>query len=122
VLVAEGVVVMGRKPKYNFGIRDVNRTLVTLWTRGDLIFIHERYRIQRISWIVRCEISNHVSCMEAILDSWEGEQEREVVQDAGEEPFPLFQKGKLSRRLHNGTIGVDKKRQSYSSPQLAFAE
>ena len=34
------------RPKHNFTWRDLNRLLVTLWTRDDLIFIPERYRLQ----------------------------------------------------------------------------
>ncbi|EXJ72789.1 uncharacterized protein A1O5_03936 [Cladophialophora psammophila CBS 110553] len=45
-LTAEGVVVKAHLPKHNFTARDLTRLLVTLWTKDDLIFIHERYRIQ----------------------------------------------------------------------------
>ena|ERR1700761_3032854 len=45
-LVLEGVVVNKRRPKHNFTVLDLTRVLLALWTYDDLIFIHERYRIQ----------------------------------------------------------------------------
>lgn len=42
----EGVVVNKHRPKYNFTVRALTRVQVTLWTKDDLIFIPERYRIQ----------------------------------------------------------------------------
>ncbi|KAL8934961.1 MAG: hypothetical protein Q9211_004956 [Gyalolechia sp. 1 TL-2023] len=44
--VLEGLVVNKRLPKHNFTSRDLNRILLARWTQDDLIFIHERYRIQ----------------------------------------------------------------------------
>jgi hypothetical protein len=44
--VAEGAVVNKHRPKYNFTVRALTRVQVTLWTKDDLIFIPERYRIQ----------------------------------------------------------------------------
>ena len=35
-----------RKPKYNFMEQDLTRILSTLWTKDDLVFIPERYRVQ----------------------------------------------------------------------------
>lgn len=35
-----------KRPKNNFGKEDLNELLLTLWTKDDLIFIHERNRIQ----------------------------------------------------------------------------
>jgi hypothetical protein len=52
VLTVEGLVVNKRLPKHNFTSRDLNRILLTLWTQDDLIFIHERYRIQ-FTFIIR---------------------------------------------------------------------
>jgi hypothetical protein len=35
------------KPKHNFGKEDLTEVLLTLWTnKADLIFIHERNRVQ----------------------------------------------------------------------------
>ena len=45
-LTAESLVVNKRRPKHNFALRDLTRLLVTLWTEDDLIFVHERYRLQ----------------------------------------------------------------------------
>jgi hypothetical protein len=45
-LTAEGLVVNKRREKHLFTLRDLNRLFLTLWTRDDLIFIHERSRIQ----------------------------------------------------------------------------
>ena len=42
----EGVVVNKHRPKYNFTVRALTRVQVTLWTKDDLMFIPERYRIQ----------------------------------------------------------------------------
>lgn len=52
VLTVEGLVVNKRLPKHNFTSRDLNRILLALWTRDDLVFIHERYRIQ-FTFIIR---------------------------------------------------------------------
>jgi uncharacterized protein DUF3435 len=41
-----------RLPKHNFTSRDLSRILLVLWTQDDLIFIHERYRIQ-FTFIIR---------------------------------------------------------------------
>ena len=35
-----------KRPKHNFSVADLKRVLVTLWTKDDLIFIPERYRLQ----------------------------------------------------------------------------
>jgi hypothetical protein len=35
-----------KRPKHNFSVVDLTRVLVTLWTKDDLIFISERYRLQ----------------------------------------------------------------------------
>jgi hypothetical protein len=45
-LTREGIVVNKHCPKHNFRARDLTRVLLTLWTRDDLIFIPERYRVQ----------------------------------------------------------------------------
>ncbi|KAN0069234.1 Protein of unknown function (DUF3435) domain containing protein [Elaphomyces granulatus] len=45
-LTREGIVVNKHRPKHNFTDRDLSRVLLTLWTRDDLIFIPERYRVQ----------------------------------------------------------------------------
>lgn len=45
-LVFEGIVVNKHRPKHNFTVRDLTRVLLALWTYDDLIFIHERYRVQ----------------------------------------------------------------------------
>jgi hypothetical protein len=45
-LALEGIVVNKHRPKHNFTVRDLTRILLTLWTRDDLIFIPERYRVQ----------------------------------------------------------------------------
>jgi hypothetical protein len=45
-LTEEGVVVNKHRPKHNFTQRDLDRLLVTLWTKDDLKFIPERYRVQ----------------------------------------------------------------------------
>ena len=52
-LTLKGIVVSKHRPKYNFTVRDLTRVLLTLWTRDDLIFIPERYRVQ-ITFIIRC--------------------------------------------------------------------
>jgi len=51
-LVKEGAVVNASKPKYNFGVDDLDRILITLWTTDDLSFLHERYRLQ-FTYIIR---------------------------------------------------------------------
>ncbi|KAJ4507488.1 hypothetical protein HRR83_004066 [Exophiala dermatitidis] len=55
-LTREGIVVNKHRPKHNFTDRDLNRVLLTLWTRDDLIFIPERYRVQ-VTFII------HVYCL-----------------------------------------------------------
>jgi hypothetical protein len=35
-----------KKPKYNFTVTTLTKVLVTLWTKDDLIFITEQYRLQ----------------------------------------------------------------------------
>jgi hypothetical protein len=40
------VVVNIKKPKYNFTVTTLTKVLVTLWTKDDLVFIPERYRLQ----------------------------------------------------------------------------
>jgi len=45
-LTREGIVLNKHRPKHNFTDRDLGRVLLTLWTRDDLIFITERYRVQ----------------------------------------------------------------------------
>ena len=45
-LLIEGFVVQGHRPKHNFRLCDLDRNLLTLWTKDDLIHIPERYRIQ----------------------------------------------------------------------------
>jgi len=45
-LTAEGLVVNKRREKHLFTLRDLTRILLAPWTRDDLIFIHERSRIQ----------------------------------------------------------------------------
>ncbi|MCJ1426427.1 hypothetical protein MMC29_004330 [Sticta canariensis] len=52
VLTVEGLVVKKHRPKHNFTNRDLNRVSLTVWSRDDLIFIHERYRIQ-FTFIIR---------------------------------------------------------------------
>jgi hypothetical protein len=52
VLTIKGLVVNKRLPKHNFTKRDLNRISLTVWSRDDLIFIHERYRIQ-FTFIIR---------------------------------------------------------------------
>jgi len=44
-LTLEGLVVNKHKPKHNFTPRELTRILLTLWTKDDIIFIPERYRI-----------------------------------------------------------------------------
>jgi hypothetical protein len=44
--VLEGLVVNKHRRKHNFTVRDLTRVLLALWTYDDLIFIHERYRVQ----------------------------------------------------------------------------
>ena len=41
-----------RRPTYNFTPRELTRILLTLWTKDDLIFIPERYRVQ-FTFIIR---------------------------------------------------------------------
>ncbi len=48
----EGVVVNKRRPKHNFTEQELIRILLTLWTKDDLIFVPERYRVQ-FTFIVR---------------------------------------------------------------------
>ena len=48
VLVAEGLVVNKHRPKHNFTVKDLPRIVVTPFTKDDLIFTPERYRIQFI--------------------------------------------------------------------------
>ena len=45
-LTPEGIVVKKHLPKSNFLERDFAHVRLTLWTQGDLIYIHERYRVQ----------------------------------------------------------------------------
>jgi hypothetical protein len=45
-LTKEGVVVNIQRPKHLFTWRDLTRVLRTLWTQDDLIFVHDRYRVQ----------------------------------------------------------------------------
>src|SRR4051794_13124089 len=45
VLVRESLVSNYKRPKYVFQEGDLSRLLLTLWTRDDPIFIHERSRI-----------------------------------------------------------------------------
>lgn len=45
-LTLEGIVFNKHRPKHNFTVRDLARVLLALWTRDDLIFIPERYRVQ----------------------------------------------------------------------------
>jgi hypothetical protein len=45
-LVEEGLAVNKHRPKYNFTEESHTRLQGTLWTKDDLIFIPERYRIQ----------------------------------------------------------------------------
>ena len=52
VLTQESLVVNKRREKHNFTPRELIRILLTLWTKDDLIFIPERYRIQ-FTFIVR---------------------------------------------------------------------
>ena len=40
------MVVNIKKPKYNFTVTTLTKVLVTLWTKDDLVFIPERYRLQ----------------------------------------------------------------------------
>lgn len=54
-LVKEGLVVKKHVPKHNFADRDLSRVLLALWTHDDLLFIHERYRVQ-VTFII------HVYC------------------------------------------------------------
>ena len=51
-LTAKGLVVNIRKPKYNFTATTLTKVLVNLWTKDDLIFIPERYRL-RYTFILR---------------------------------------------------------------------
>lgn len=52
VLTREGLVVNKHRPKHNFQTRDLTRLLLTLWTKDDLSFTPERYRIQ-FTFIIR---------------------------------------------------------------------
>ncbi|OAG42721.1 AdoMet-dependent rRNA methyltransferase SPB1 [Fonsecaea monophora] len=52
-LTREGIVVNKHRPKHNFTDRDLNRVLLTLWTRDDLIFIPERYRVQDVTLVLQ---------------------------------------------------------------------
>ncbi|KAI9765370.1 MAG: hypothetical protein M1840_007450 [Geoglossum simile] len=45
-LTKEGVIINKRKPKHLFGKEDLTEILITLWTKDDLIFIHEQNRVQ----------------------------------------------------------------------------
>ena len=45
-LTREGVVVNKHRPKQNFTDKDLTRVLLALWTKDDLVFIPERYRVQ----------------------------------------------------------------------------
>lgn len=45
-LTLEGIVVNKHRPKHNFTDRDLKRVYLTLWSRDDLIYISERYRVQ----------------------------------------------------------------------------
>jgi hypothetical protein len=45
-LVAEGLVVNVRFPKGLFNDTDLTRLLLTLWTKDNLGYIPERYRVQ----------------------------------------------------------------------------
>ncbi|KIW99701.1 uncharacterized protein Z518_11114 [Rhinocladiella mackenziei CBS 650.93] len=45
-LVEEGLAVNKHRPKYNFTVEVLTLVQITLWTKDDLIFIPERYRIQ----------------------------------------------------------------------------
>lgn len=47
-LTAGGLVVNKRRPKHLFTLNDLTRFLFTRWTQDDLVFIHERYRLQFI--------------------------------------------------------------------------
>jgi hypothetical protein len=46
VLVAEEAVVNQHVEKLNFSNKDLTRLLITLWTKSDLSYIPERYRVQ----------------------------------------------------------------------------
>jgi hypothetical protein len=46
VLPLEGDCVNASLPKYNFGPEALDRLLLALWTRPDLLYIHERTRVQ----------------------------------------------------------------------------
>ena len=46
VLPLEGDCVNASKPKHNFGPEVLDRLLLALWTRPDLLYIHERARVQ----------------------------------------------------------------------------
>ncbi|OAL17393.1 hypothetical protein AYO22_11704 [Fonsecaea multimorphosa] len=45
-LVREGLVVNKHRGNHNFGIQDLTRILLAFWTYDDLVFIHDRYRMQ----------------------------------------------------------------------------
>lgn len=46
MLTAEGLLVNKRRPKHNFTATDLTRIRITPWTKDDLVFTPERYRIQ----------------------------------------------------------------------------
>jgi len=45
-LTVEGVVANIKRPKHNFSVTDLTRLLVTLWTKDNIIYDPERYRLQ----------------------------------------------------------------------------
>ncbi|KAI9764758.1 MAG: hypothetical protein M1840_008027 [Geoglossum simile] len=45
-LTKEGIIMNKKKPKHLFGKENLTEILVTLWTKDDLIFIHEQNRVQ----------------------------------------------------------------------------
>ncbi len=52
VLTGEGLLVNKRKPKHNFTASDLPRIVITVWTKDDLHFTPERYRVQ-FTFIIR---------------------------------------------------------------------
>jgi hypothetical protein len=50
VLTKEGIVVIKHSDKHNLQCVDATRLLRVLWTKDDLIYIPERYRIQA-TWV-----------------------------------------------------------------------
>ncbi|KAN0085538.1 AdoMet-dependent rRNA methyltransferase [Elaphomyces granulatus] len=56
-LTKEGLIVKKMKPKHNFGKEDLTKALLTLWTKDDLIFIHERNR----HWVKNNRDPEHIS-------------------------------------------------------------